>query len=114
MEVAFTVHAFAHAGGPPVSMYLLRRSLNRTEFVGTTVFFFTVVNYVKLVPYGWLGQFDASNLLTALVLMPLAPLGIEIGHFLHRRVTDLFFFRVTYALLFAVGAKLIYDAFVVR
>lgn len=99
----------AHAGGPPISMYLLRRPLNRTEFVATTVFFFIVVNYVKLIPYGWLGQLDSSNLLTALVLSPLAPAGVELGHFLHRRVTDDFFFRLTYVLLFVVGAKLIYD-----
>jgi uncharacterized membrane protein YfcA len=99
----------AHAGGPPVNMYLLRRSLNRTEFAATTIFFFAVVNYVKLVPYGWLGQLDTSNLLTAAVLSPLAPLGIEIGHFLHHRVSDQFFFRVMYVLLFVVGCKLVYD-----
>ena len=28
----------AHAGGPPINMYLLRRPLNRTDFVATTVF----------------------------------------------------------------------------
>ena len=99
----------AHAGGPPVSMYLLRRSLNRTEFVATTVFFFIVVNYVKLIPYGWLGQLDSSNLLTSLVLAPLAPIGVELGHLLHHRVSDRFFFRLMYVLLFVVGLKLIYD-----
>jgi uncharacterized membrane protein YfcA len=40
----------AHAGGPPITMYLLRRGINRTQFVATTVVFFAVVNYVKLVP----------------------------------------------------------------
>ncbi len=99
----------AHAGGAPINMYLLRRSLNRTEFVATTVFFFAVVNYVKLVPYGFLGQLDTSNLMTALVLSPLAPIGIEVGHYLHQRVSDRFFFRLMYAALFVVGAKLIYD-----
>lgn len=99
----------AHAGGPPVDMYLLRRSLNRTEFVATTVLFFAVVNYVKLIPYGWLGQLDTSNLMTAVVLSPLAPVGIEIGHFLHHRVSDRFFFQLMYVLLFLVGCKLIYD-----
>ena len=63
----------AHAGGPPLGMYLLRRGLDKTAFVATTAVFFTVVNYVKLVPYTWLGQFDSSNLKTSLVLMPLAP-----------------------------------------
>jgi uncharacterized membrane protein YfcA len=99
----------AHAGGPPVNMYLLRRSLNRTEFAATTIFFFAVVNYVKLIPYGWLGQLDTSNLLTAAVLSPLAPLGIEIGHFLHHRVSDRFFFQMMYVLLFVVGSKLVFD-----
>jgi uncharacterized membrane protein YfcA len=103
----------AHAGGPPITMYLLRRGINRTQFVATTVVFFAVVNYVKLVPYSWLGQFDTSNLKTSLVLAPLAPVGIGMGVCLHKRVTDRFFFRVAYAMLFVVGLKLMYDGMTV-
>ena len=88
---------------------MLRRGINRTQFVATTVVFFAVVNYVKLVPYYWLGQFDASNLKTSLVLAPLAPVGIGIGVWLHNRVTDQIFFRIAYAMLFVVGLKLIVD-----
>lgn len=99
----------AHAGGPPLNMYLLRRGLNRSQFVGTSVVFFTVVNYVKLIPYTWLGQFDSSNLSTALVLAPLAPIGIGAGLWLHNRVNDRFFFRVVYVLVLIVGIKLVYD-----
>lgn len=99
----------AHAGGPPITMYLLRRGLDRTQFVATTVVFFAVVNYVKLAPYAWLGQFDAGNLETSLVLSPLAPVGVSMGIWLHNRVTDRFFFRVAYAMLFVVGLKLMYD-----
>lgn len=99
----------AHAGGPPLNMYLLRRNLDRTLFVGTAVVFFTAVNYVKLIPYAWLGQFDTSNLGTSLALAPLAPVGIGIGFWLHQRVSDRFFFAVVYVMLFAVGLKLVYD-----
>jgi uncharacterized membrane protein YfcA len=99
----------AHAGGPPLSMYLLRRGLDRTTFVATTAVFFAVVNYVKLVPYSWLGQLDHSNLVTALVLAPLAPIGILLGKWLHDRVSDRFFFRFAYATLFLVGSKLLWD-----
>ncbi|HEX6259300.1 MAG TPA: sulfite exporter TauE/SafE family protein, partial [Woeseiaceae bacterium] len=99
----------AHAGGPPISMYLLRRHLDRTAFVGTTVVFFAVVNYVKLIPYTWLDQLDDSNLSTSLVLAPLAPVGVAMGVWLHNRVTDRLFFRVAYTLLFVVGLKLMYD-----
>ena len=99
----------AHAGGPPINMYLLRRPLDRTDFAATTILFFAVVNYVKLVPYGWLGQFDAHNLYTSAALVILAPIGVEIGAWLHHRVTDRFFFAFVYVMLFVVGAKLIYD-----
>ena len=90
-------------------MYLLKRGMNRTTFVATTTVFFAVVNYVKLVPYAWLGQFDASNLLASLVLAPLAPVGIAIGKWLHDRISDRFFFAFAYVTLFIVGCKLIWD-----
>jgi len=99
----------AHSGGPPISMYLLRRPLDRMDFAATTVLFFAVVNYVKLVPYAWLGQFDSDNLATSAALAILAPIGVLIGAWLHKRVSDRFFFSFVYVLLFAVGLKLIYD-----
>jgi len=102
----------AHAGGPPLNMYLLRRGLDRSQFVGTSVVFFAVVNYVKLVPYTWLGQFDLGNLTTSLVLAPLAPIGIGIGVWLHNRVSEKFFFRFVYVLLFVVGIRLVYDGLI--
>jgi uncharacterized protein len=99
----------AHSGGPPISMYLLRRPLDRTDFVATSIVFFAVVNYVKLVPYTWLGQFDSDNLATSAALVILAPIGVLIGVWLHRRVSDRFFFAFVYVLLFVVGLKLVYD-----
>jgi len=99
----------AHAGGPPISMYLLRRPLDRTDFVATTVLLFAAINYVKLLPYGWLGQLSTTNLLTSLVLAPLAPIGVYTGVWLHRRSSDRFFFRLMYVLLFVVGCRLLYD-----
>lgn len=99
----------AHSGGPPISMYLLRRPLDRGTFAATTVVFFAVVNYAKLVPYAWLGQFDTDNLTTSAALVILAPIGVLIGVWLHRRITDRFFFGFVYVLLFLVGLKLVYD-----
>lgn len=99
----------AHAGGPPLSVYLLPLKLDKTVFVGTTVVFFAVVNYVKLVPYTWLGQFSAANLATSLVLAPLAPLGIWLGLWLHRRTSPDWFYRLSYLMIFVVGLKLAWD-----
>lgn len=102
----------AHAGGPPLSMYLLRRPLDRTGFAATSIVFFAVVNYVKLLPYAWLGQLHYDNLLTSAALVVLAPVGVLIGAWLHQRVSDRFFFALVYLLLFAVGLKLVYDGLV--
>ncbi len=102
----------AHAGGPPLNMYMLRRKLDRTAYVATTVIFFTAVNYAKLLPYGWLGQLSTDNLIASLVLAPLAPVGIATGYWLHKRVSDRFFFRFAYLLLFLVSLKLIRDGII--
>jgi uncharacterized protein len=93
----------------PLDMYLLRRKLDRTAFVGTTAAFFAIANYVKLLPYAWLGQLDASNLGASLTLAPLAPIGIGLGVWMHRRVSDRIFFHVVCTMLFIVGVKLVCD-----
>lgn len=100
----------AHAGGPPFAVYMLAQRIDKTLLVGTSAVFFLVVNYVKLIPYYALGQLNAGNLTTALVFAPLAPLGIWLGVWLHRRISDAAFYNVAYGLLFATGVKLIWDA----
>jgi uncharacterized membrane protein YfcA len=99
----------AHAGGPPLNVYLLPLKLDKTVYQATTVIFFTAVNYVKLVPYAWLGQLSTGNLGTALVLMPLAPLGIWIGVWAHDRVREDVFYVAVYLFLALTGAKLTWD-----
>ena len=99
----------AHAGSPPVNIYLMPQKLDRTVYQATTVIFFTVVNYVKLIPYAWLGQLSGENLSTSLILLPLVPVGMGLGIWLHSRVNDVFFYRFCYLFLFMTGCKLIYD-----
>jgi uncharacterized membrane protein YfcA len=101
-----------HAGGPPVNIYLLPQHLEKTIFVGTTVVFFTVVNYVKLFPYYFLGQLNGDNLLTSLVLVPLAPLGVWLGLKLHNKVNEHLFYNLAYFFLLVTGIKLLVDGFV--
>ncbi|MBN1668674.1 MAG: sulfite exporter TauE/SafE family protein [Anaerolineales bacterium] len=101
-----------HAGGPPVNIYLLPQRLDKSLFVGTTVIFFAVVNYVKLIPYYFLDQLNPSNLATSLVLAPLAPLGVWLGLKLHDRVNERLFYNLAYFFLLVTGVKLLYDGVV--
>ncbi len=98
-----------HAGGPPVSVYLLPQKLEKTIFVGTNVVFFTILNYVKLIPYFFLGQLNLDNLTTSLILSPLIPLGIWLGVKLHGRFDQRVFYNLVYVFLLAAGIKLLYD-----
>ena len=99
----------AHAGGPPVLIYLLPLRMEKMLLAGTTVVFFGVVNYVKLIPYFWLGQLNVANVSTSLMLAPLAPVGIWMGVWLTKRVSEKLFYRVSFFMLFMAGAKLLYD-----
>jgi len=99
----------AHAGGPPVNVYLLPLCLPKTQYQATTVAFFLLVNYVKLVPYTGLGLFTAENLATSAVLFPVAVAGILAGIWLHNRVPTGLFYSTCYVFLAMTGVKLIYD-----
>ena len=97
-----------HAGGPPANVYLLRQGLDKGTFQATSVLFFMIVNWVKVPPYALLGQFDFGNLSTSLVLAPLAPIGIQLGHWLHHKIDETWFFRFIYVSLLIVGVRLIW------
>ncbi len=98
-----------HAGGPPISMYMLPQKLDKVVLMGSMVVFFTIINAVKLIPFTILGQFDARNLWTSLILVPLAPLGIRTGFYLLNRINQAVIYRILYILLFLAGAKLLWD-----
>ena len=100
---------FAHAGGPPLNVWLIPQRLDKAVFVGTTVMFFTAINAAKVVPYLVLGLFDARNLATSIALFPVAIAGIFLGIFLQRRLSAVGFLKIVYALLFLAGVKLAYD-----
>jgi uncharacterized protein len=100
----------AHAGGPPFAIWMLPQKLDKTTLVATSAVFFLVVNYVKLVPYAILGQLNTGNLTASLLFAPLAPIGIWLDVWLHRRISERAFYAISYVLLFATGLKLVWDA----
>ena len=99
----------AHAGGPPIMVYLLPQRLEKAVFVGTSLVFFASMNYAKILPYLWLGLFDLRNLATSLVLIPVGVAGTYAGVWLQKRLNPVHFYRIVYVLLFVSGCKLLYD-----
>jgi len=99
----------AHAGGPPVMVYMLPQRLDKVTFVATVNLFFMIVNAVKLLPYAWLGQLSSANLLTSLLLSPLAPAGVWLGLWMQNRVNHEWFYTIAQSCLFLTGVQLIYQ-----
>ncbi|SFM16497.1 sulfite exporter TauE/SafE family protein [Halopseudomonas yangmingensis] len=98
-----------HAGGPPVNVYLLPQRLDKTLLMGTIAVFFAVVNLAKLPAYVYLGQFDTSNLLASLVLLPLAPIGVRLGFWMLQHSNEQLIYRLCYLFLMITGLRLLYQ-----
>jgi len=99
----------SHAGGPPIMQYLMPQNMDKMRLVGTTVIYFSVVNFSKLGPYAQLGLLDLSNLGVSLLLAPAIPLGYFAGYRLLHAVDMRGFNLVTAWTLLAAGSKLAYD-----
>jgi uncharacterized membrane protein YfcA len=99
----------AHAGGPPITAYVIPLKLNPLLFTSTMAFFFFVINLSKWVPYGFLGLLDMRNMLTSVVLLPLVPLGVFIGVNMAKRINQNLFYKFIYAGMFLTGVKLLWD-----
>ncbi len=99
----------AHGGSPPAHINLLPQRLDKRVFIGTTVILFALVDIMKLVPYALLGMLDATNLTTAALLAPVAPVGIWLGVTVQKRLPEELFYRVCYALIFLTGCRLVWQ-----
>lgn len=99
----------AHAGGPPISVYVIPLRLSPVLFASTLSFFFFAVNLSKWLPYGLLGLLDWRNMTTSLALLPFVPLGVWTGVRLAKRIRPELFYRFLYAGMFLTGSKLLWD-----
>ena len=99
----------AHAGSAPIMAYLLPLRLDKRVYVGTMVWFFFASNYSKIIPYAFLGQLDTSNFVTALVLLPLVPVGVWLGVLIQGKLDERVFYQISYWALLTIGVKLVYD-----
>ena len=99
----------AHAGSPPLAAYVLPLRMEPLRYTATMAVLFGVINLSKWIPYAGLGLFDTRILLTAMVLIPLAPLGVWLGIWATRRIPSDWFYRVAYSGMFFTGIKLLWD-----
>ena len=98
-----------HAGGTPLSVYLLPLRMKKEVYVGTRVIFFSCINLIKFPFYINLSIVTIDSIKQSLLLFPLAVLGIGIGYQILKVIKETAFYNFIYILILFSSAKLILD-----
>ena len=88
----------ANAGGPVMSMYFLATRTPVQVFLGTSAWFFAIINLVKVPFLAGLGLFETPVLLMDAVLAPLVVVGALVGLAVARRLNQRVFDRIVITL----------------
>lgn len=97
----------ANAGGPVMSLYLLSAGFRKLGFLGTSAFFFLIVNTSK-VPFSvGLGLIDAESLLLDAALVLFVVPGALLGKWAVSRINQRLFERLVIAATVVGGVQLL-------
>jgi len=98
----------ANAAGPIMVIYLLAMRLPKVEFVGTSAWFFFVVNWLK-VPFSTnLDLMTVESVKLNLMMLPFIAVGAAAGIFFLKRIPQKAFTTIVQILAAAAAVKLIF------
>lgn len=96
-----------HAGGPPISIYFLSQGVSKTTWLAQAAMFFALMNFVKLIPYSLNHVWQKELLLLDLILIPVALLGVYLGHKIQSFLSEANFTFACRVLLGITGSLLL-------
>lgn len=97
----------SNAAGPVMIVYLLAMRVPKLQFLGTSAWFFLVLNLVKVPILAQLGLVNSGSLLANALLVPLVVVGAFFGRWLVHRLDQKRFELIAVILTFAAGVKLL-------
>jgi uncharacterized membrane protein YfcA len=97
----------ANAAGPIMALYFLAVALPKMEFVGTSAWFFFILNLFKVPFSAGLGLIHRDTLLLNALLIPAIILGLFAGRWLIRRVSQRLFDSLLLAFAAAAALRLL-------
>jgi uncharacterized protein len=98
----------ANAAGPIMTLYLLAMRLPKHEFVGTTAWFFFLVNLFKLPFMLGLGLVNLDSLKLDATLLVFVLLGVFIGRFAMQKLEQQLFNTIALVLAVLGGLRLLF------
>lgn len=87
-----------NAGGTALTLYLLKMRVPMLAFMGTSAWFFFVVNVAKIPVIAALGLMSRESLVADLAYVPLIAIGAMLGIFVFRKMNQKVFNNVALAL----------------
>jgi len=97
----------ANAAGPIMVMYLLAKNLPKQEFMGTSAWFFLIVNLTKVPLSADLGLINAASLTFDLVMVPVILVGGAVGIVVLSKIPQKVFDAVVLAVAAIASVRLI-------
>ncbi|WP_093771053.1 sulfite exporter TauE/SafE family protein [Streptomyces sp. yr375] len=97
----------ANAGGPVMSMYLLSAGFRKLGFLGTSAFFFLIVNLAKVPFSASLGLIDGRSLLLDAALVAFVVPGALLGKWAVHRINQRLFEQLVIAATVVGGLQLL-------
>ena len=100
-----------NVAGPIMAVFLLSMRLPKNSYVGTTAWFFLIVNYLKLpIQILFWNNITVKTLLFDLTLVPVIIFGAALGIFLIKRIPE-FVYRKTIMVLTLISTVLLFIDF---
>ncbi|MBL1085917.1 sulfite exporter TauE/SafE family protein [Streptomyces actinomycinicus] len=97
----------ANAGGPVMSLYLLSAGFRKLGFLGTSAFFFLIVNVAKVPFSAGLGLIDGRSLLLDAALVVFVVPGALFGKWAVNRINQRLFEQLVIAATIVGGVQLV-------
>ena len=99
-------------GGIPAQIYLLPLALPRQLFVATMAWFFLFINLAKIPFFADLQIMSAATFTLSALLLPFIPIGIILGRWMNKNLTDRLFYILVHFLLLGLGLQLLVRFFI--
>ena len=98
-------------GGIPAQIYLLPLGLPRQLFVATMAWYFLFINLFKLPFFLDLNLLNKASLSISFLMVIFVPIGVFLGRWLNKVMSDKLFYYIAYSCLFVLGCQLLYRYF---
>jgi len=98
----------ANAAGPIIVIYLLSMRLPKLQFVGTTAWYFFIINWLKVPFSANLGLMTIESVKLDLMMLPLVVVGAIVGIFILKRIPLKIFNLVVQILAALAAIKLLF------